>query len=75
LDELIAQAPGYLHGWGMDLLGEIGPAAKSALPTLERQLEFDPFDCDAALAILQIDPDEAKRLGLPGLFIICPDRY
>jgi hypothetical protein len=71
LDELIAEG----DSWAFDRLAEIGPAAKKALPMLETRLEQDRFSFGAALAIWKIDPDEATRLGLPGLFIICPNKY
>lgn len=71
LDELIARG----DGWAFDTLADIGPAAKKALPMIEKQLKNKPLRIDAALAIPKIDPEEAKRLGLPGLFIICPDKY
>ncbi len=49
------------------LLGEIGSKARAALPLLETFLKpNDPRRWDAAIAIERIDPDEAKRLGLPG---------
>jgi hypothetical protein len=38
---------------------------------------LDPLNPElgVALAIQKIDPTEAKRLGLPGLLILCPDKY
>ena len=71
MDELIARA----DAWAFDRLGDIGPAAKKALPVIESKLKRRPWPLDAVLAIRQIAPEEAKRLGLPGLFIICPDKY
>jgi hypothetical protein len=62
--------------WAIDLLGEIGPPARPALPLLERLLAGKARPgYQAAIAILKIDPAEAKRLGLPGLQIACPDTY
>jgi hypothetical protein len=62
--------------WAIEFLGEIGPPAREALPLLERYLaEKDRLGYQAAIAILKIDPAEAKRLGLPGLLIACPDTY
>jgi hypothetical protein len=62
--------------WAIDLLGEIGPPAREALPVLERYItEMDGPRNLAALAIVKIDPAEAKRLGLPGWLIACPDTY
>jgi hypothetical protein len=62
--------------WAMNLLGEIGPPAHEALPVLERYItELDGPRIEAAHAILKIDPAEAKRLGLPGWLIACPDTY
>jgi hypothetical protein len=75
LDKVIANVEGDKAERASDLLGEIGPAAKPALPALEKRLKANPFDRHAALAIVQIDPQEANRIGLPGLFILCPDRY
>ena len=71
---LVAEA-GALFWWAVGLLGEIGPPARKALPLLEQ--DFDPLNPapNVARAIYEIDPDEATRLGLPGLLIICPDRY
>ena len=74
LDKLISCTENA-DGWSTDLLGNIGPAAKRALPILEKRLKERHSDRGAALAILQIDPQEAKRVGLPGLFILCPDKY
>lgn len=62
--------------WAIDLLGDIGAPAREALPMLERYLEeLDGPRFQATLAILKIDPAEAKRLGLPGWLIACPDTY
>jgi hypothetical protein len=58
-----------------ETLGELGPAAAKAVPMLEKVLKENPDHADAALALWKIDPEEAKCLGLPGLFIICPDKY
>jgi hypothetical protein len=67
--------------WAIDLLGEIGPTAREALPELEKFMnaEFYPYPnpslrAHIAMAIRKIDPDKAKRLDLPGVFIICPDK-
>lgn len=62
-------------GWAADLLGDIGPPARKALPELEKNLKSRMSLSEIALAISKIDPEEAKRLGLPGLLIICPDKY
>lgn len=57
----------------MDLLGEVGPDAKAALPKLETYLD-PPKDIrlrrKAAIAIRKIDPAEAARLGLPGVLAV-----
>ncbi len=71
VDELIAKG----DGWAFDRLADIGPGAKKALPVIEATLKQNPLSADAVIAICLIDPEEAKRLGLPGLFIICPDAY
>jgi hypothetical protein len=70
LDDLIAEG----DDWAFEQLGDIGPSAKKALPVIEKALQQRP-SIAAALAIWKIDPEEARRLGLPGLFIICPDKY
>jgi hypothetical protein len=54
-------------------LGEIGPDAKAALPALEKFVgpnTFTPTRRKIAIAIRKIDPDEADRMGLPGLLAI-----
>ncbi len=57
----------------IDLLGDIGPAARRALPALEEHLDpIDPLRRNAAIAIRKIDPEAAERLGLPGLLILAP---
>jgi hypothetical protein len=62
--------------WAIDLLGEIGPPAREALPVLEHYItELSGPRNLATIAILKIDPAEAKRLGLPGWLIACPDTY
>lgn len=53
------------------LLGRIGPNARPALPLLSEMLSTFDF-CEkrraAAVAITQIDREEAAKLGLPGIF-------
>jgi hypothetical protein len=71
VDELIAEA----DDWAFDRLGDIGPAAKKALPLIGKNLKQRPAPIDAALALCQIDPEEAGRPGLPGLWVFCPDKY
>ncbi len=62
--------------WAIELLGDIGPPAREALPILKLYLGAnDGPRCQAGIAILKIDPAEARRLGLPGLMIACPDTY
>jgi hypothetical protein len=81
VDELIADLGSYNHSVHavdlMGLLGDIGPPARKALPMLEKNLKARTYSGSvsrgAALAICKIDPEEARRLGLPGLWIICPD--
>jgi hypothetical protein len=74
MDQLVAHATNY-DPTANDLLGDIGPQARRALPSLEQRLDPLNPQLDVAIAIRKIDPEEAKRLGLPGLLIICPDRY
>jgi HEAT repeat protein len=58
---------------GIDMIGDIGPPARGALPELEKHLDpVDPLRRAAAIAIQKIDPETARRLGLPGLLIVCP---
>jgi HEAT repeat protein len=57
----------------VNMLGDIGPPARDALPALEKHLDpLDPWRRSAAVAIQKIDPEAARRLGLPGLLIVCP---
>jgi HEAT repeat protein len=53
----------------IELLGEIGPQAKAALPVLTNCLDQDylPLRQIVATAIRKIDPDEAAKLGLPAI--------
>ena len=54
----------------IQLLAEIGPEARPALPLLETFLKpGQELRTDAAIAIQRIDPQEAARLGLPGLLL------
>ena len=62
--------------WAIDVLGEIGPPAREALPLLSQKLKRKSGAAfQATIAIQKIDPQEAKQLGLPGLLIACPDTY
>ncbi|GEM_PF-2471032 len=74
LTELCKSSDKILISWDqrlIDLLGDIGPEARSALPLLEDCLEKDPEQrLAAAIAIRKIDPDEYTRLGLPGTLAI-----
>jgi HEAT repeat protein len=57
----------------LPLLGDIGPAAKAALPYLERIAESDQeimYRRMAAIAIRKIDPQEAARRQLPGILAL-----
>jgi HEAT repeat protein len=75
VDELLKYAVGHDEMVAV-LLGEIGPPARGALPVLEKKLkDKNSYDFSAALAIMKIDPAEAKRIGLPGLLILCPEKY
>ena len=54
----------------IQLLAEIGPEARPALPLLEEFLKpGEVLRWDAVIAIQRIDPQEAARLGLPGLLL------
>ncbi len=58
----------------IELLGEIGPAAKSALLVLEPYLNpgnYYRLRIRAAIAIRKIDPEEAAKLNLPGVLLRC----
>jgi HEAT repeat protein len=64
------------HSWpiwvALPLLGDIGPAAKPALPYLEHIVDSDPeiaFRRMAAIAIRKIDSQEAAKLQLPGILV------
>jgi len=53
----------------IELLGEIGPPARSALPVLKTFLQpqrWVRLRRTVAIAIRKIDPEEYARLGLPG---------
>jgi HEAT repeat protein len=57
----------------IELLGDLGPEAKAALPKLETYLAPDKWIAlrrKAAIAIQKIDPAEANRLGLPGTLAV-----
>jgi HEAT repeat protein len=57
----------------VELLGELGPEAKAALPQLTRLVGLGNWirlRRTAAIAIRKIDADEAAKLGLPGLLVI-----
>lgn len=57
----------------VELLGDIGPEAKAALPTLTKFLNPDRFvrlRRAVAIAIRKIDPNEAAKLGLPGVLAV-----
>jgi hypothetical protein len=75
VDELVSAGRKTGYQYVAEQLGDIGPLATNALPFLEECL--DPLNPQSglALAIQKIDPKEAKRLGLPGLLILCPDKY
>lgn len=53
----------------VELLGDIGPQAKSALPRLAASAGRTSRRA-AAIAIRKIDPSEAARLGLPGILLV-----
>ena len=57
----------------IELAGDIGPPARDTLPALEKILSAtDDARYAAAMAIARIDPDEARRLELPGLLLLSP---
>jgi HEAT repeat protein len=59
--------------WCIELLGDLGPEANSALPVLSRLVGPDKSTFTrraAAIAIRRIDPKEAERLNLPGVLAV-----
>jgi len=57
----------------IELLGEIGPPARSALPVLKTFLQpqrWVRLRRTVAIAIRKIDPEEYARLGLPGTLVL-----
>jgi len=55
----------------IQLLGDIGPEAETALPALEKFLApFAYGQQEAAISIRRIDPKEADRLNLPGVLAL-----
>ncbi len=68
MDAMTKQPGMYEHDY-VDLLGDIGPEAKPALPLLVKRLNPPWSDIAgrvAAMAIRKIDPEEAATLQLPG---------
>ena len=58
---------GINTNYWLQLLNDIGPDAKAALPALEKFLAPHAYgQREAAIAIRMIDPKEAERLNLPG---------
>jgi HEAT repeat protein len=75
VSEIVAELEDTKHArWTSEwiqLLGDIGPEAETALPALKKFLA--PFvygHREAAIAIRGIDPKEADRLNLPGLLAL-----
>jgi HEAT repeat protein len=58
--------------WAANLLGDLGPYAKDAIPALMEMLRRDSIDDrrKAAIAIRRIDPEAARSLGLPGMLAL-----
>jgi HEAT repeat protein len=61
--------------WCVELLGDLGPDAREALPKLAllvgpEQWRSIGLRRAAAIAIQKIDPEEAKRLNLPGILAV-----
>jgi HEAT repeat protein len=67
-----AMAAGLAHVMQLSL---IGPPVKGILPILEAHLDLLNPERNIALAIERVDPEEAKRLGLPGILMICPEQF
>lgn len=72
LDEL--EGPGHNYNlWCIELLGELGPAARPALPRLIPLVEpnnWSGLRRAAAIAIRKIDSAQADKLNLPGVLAI-----
>jgi HEAT repeat protein len=59
--------------WCVELLGDLGPDAQEALPKLALLVgpeKWSGLRRAAAIAIRKIDPQEAKRLNLPGILAV-----
>jgi HEAT repeat protein len=52
-----------VRGWAARTLGEIGPQAAPAIPSLIRLLKDKALE-EAAEALRQIDPEAAERAGV-----------
>ncbi|MGO8698006.1 MAG: hypothetical protein ACLQVY_09850 [Limisphaerales bacterium] len=75
VNQLVSAGRKTGYQYVVEQLSDIGPLATNALPFLEECLDPLNPQSDLALAIQKIDPKEAERLGLPGLLIVCPDKY
>ena len=65
----------YLFESDIELVGDVGPAAKEAVPLLEiiiRTNQTNVYRRKAAIALRKIDPVRADELRLPGLLLL-PD--
>ncbi len=70
ISELMLPSDNWQALVAVELLGDIGPSARAALPYLERNANSDDdirLRRAAAIAIRKIDAEEATRLHLPGI--------
>ncbi len=71
LVEELGKPENALAIWCVELLGDLGPEARSALPKLAALVGPDNgLRRAAAIAIRKIDPQEAERLNLPGVLAV-----
>ena len=67
LKDALNNKSGLTRYWAINALGEIGPQAKDAVPALIEQLKDDNEQrrTSAGFALEKIDPDAAKKAGVP----------
>jgi HEAT repeats len=70
---LVQELPASLETWTLvEVLGEMGPRARDAIPALEKELEkvrsnpraYSELGQNITNALLKIDPESAARLGI-----------